>query len=317
VSHGHGGHDHGVSANADRRYLLGALGLIVGFMAAEVVLGFVASSLALLSDAAHMLTDAASIVLALVAMRIAARPPRGGYTYGMRRAEIMSAQLNGITLVVLTAVFVAEAVVRLISPPRVDGALVLITAVAGIAVNGGATWLLSRADRSSMNVRGAFAHIVSDLYGFIATAAAGLIVVTTGFARADAIASLVIAALMLRAGWGLVRDAGRVFMEAAPAELSPADIGSHMAEIPTVVEVHDLHVWEVTSGYAALSAHILVEPGADCHAVRVKIEDVLAGQYHIQHTTLQVDHAQPDVLPMPTRTHCADPHGPDYRHDPH
>jgi cobalt-zinc-cadmium efflux system protein len=315
--HDHGGHTHGVAGDADRRYLSGALALIVGFMAVEVVIGLIASSLALLSDAAHMLTDAFAIMLALVAMRIAARPPRGGYTYGLKRAEILSAQINGITLLILTALFVYEGIDRLISPPTVAGGLVLITALVGIVINALAGWLLTKANRSSLNVEGAFQHILNDMYGFIATAIAGLVVLTTGFARADAIASLVIAALMLKAGWGLVRDSGRVFMEAAPAGMNPAEIGARLAALPEVVEVHDLHVWEVTSGYAALSAHVLVRPGSDCHAARKAAEILVADEYHIGHTTLQVDHAQPDVLPIghSGSTHCADPHGPSHRHD--
>ncbi|MEU6782828.1 cation diffusion facilitator family transporter [Nonomuraea angiospora] len=306
--HGHG-HGHGVSADADRRYLGGALALIVGFMAVEVVIGVIAQSLALISDAGHMLTDAMAIVLALIAMRIAARPPRGGFTYGLKRAEIISAQVNGITLLLLAVYFTYEGIHRLISPPQVEGLYVVITGLAGIAINLVATWLLSKANRSSLNVEGAFQHILNDLYAFIATTLAGLIVWLTGWGRADAIAALIVAALMLKAGWGLVRDAGRVFMEAAPAEVNPAEVGRQIAALNNVVEVHDLHIWEVTSGYAALSAHILVTPGADCHAARLAVEELLRDSHGITHTTLQVDHAIPDS-PQQLTQHCADPHGP-------
>ncbi|MFC4013658.1 cation diffusion facilitator family transporter [Nonomuraea purpurea] len=313
---GHG-HGHGVSADADRRYLSGALALIAGFMAVEVVIGLIARSLALISDAGHMLTDAMAIVLALAAMRIAARPPRGGFTYGLKRAEILSAQVNGITLLLLAVYFSYEGIRRLIEPPQVEGLLVVVTGLAGIAVNVAATWLLSKANRSSLNVEGAFQHILNDLYAFIATTLAGLIVWLTGWTRADAIAAMVVAALMLKAGWGLVRDAGRVFMEAAPAEVNPAEIGRQIAALDTVVEVHDLHIWEVTSGYAALSAHVLVTPGADCHATRLTVEDLLHEGHGIVHTTLQVDHASPDShafdddgAPRRLIRHCADPHGP-------
>ncbi|MGV9600324.1 cation diffusion facilitator family transporter [Streptosporangium sandarakinum] len=311
--HGHG-HGHAVSAQADRRYLTGALALIVVFMAAEVVVGVIARSLALISDAGHMLTDAFAIVFALVAMRIAARPPRGGFTYGLKRAEIVSAQLNGITLLLLAAYFVYEGVHRLIVPPQVVGGYMLATGLAGIAVNLAATWLLRRADRSSLNVEGAFQHILNDLYAFIATTAAGAVIMATGWARADAVAALVVAALMLKAGWGLVRDAGRVFMEAAPVGVSPAEIGRRAAALPHVVEVHDLHVWEVTSGYPAMSAHILVAPGADCHAVRQAVEHLLHDGYGIRHTTLQVDHAPAEPPAGGSGAfHCADPHGPAHR----
>ncbi|GHH69798.1 putative cation transporter [Streptosporangium violaceochromogenes] len=308
--HGHG-HGHRVGAEADRRHLTGALALITGFMVAEVIVGLAARSLALISDAGHMLTDAVAIVFALVAMRIAARPPRGGFTYGLKRAEIVSAQINGITLLLLSVFFVYEGVRRLIEPPAVEGAYVVVTGLAGIAVNLAATWLLSRADRSSLNVEGAFQHILNDLYAFAATTAAGLVVWLTGWNRADAVAALIVAALMLKAGWGLVRDAGRVFMEAAPAGMNPTEIGRRTAALRHVVEVHDLHIWEVTSGYAALSAHILVEPGADCHAVRLAAERMVHDEYGIEHTTMQVDHAPPELLTIGgTQAHCAAPHGP-------
>ncbi|GLX02367.1 cation diffusion facilitator family transporter [Microtetraspora sp. NBRC 16547] len=303
-----------MSAQADRRYLTGALLLIVGFMAVEVVIGFIARSLALISDAGHMLTDAAAIVFAMVAMRIAARPPQGGFTYGLKRAEIISAQINGITLLLLSAYFVYEGVQRLITPPDVAGVYMVATGMAGIVVNLAATWLLSKANRSSLNVEGAFQHILNDLFAFIATTVAGVVVWLTGWGRADAIAALVVAALMLKAGWGLVRDSGRVFMEAAPAGMNPAEIGQKAAALEHVTEVHDLHVWEVTSGYASLSAHILVRPGADCHAVRKAAERLMREEYGIDHTTLQVDHAPKDLLPATdAQRHCTDPHGPIHR----
>ncbi|MFF3671539.1 cation diffusion facilitator family transporter [Microtetraspora malaysiensis] len=316
AEHGHGhGHGHGVSATADRRLLTAALLLIIGFMGAEVAVGLIAHSLALISDAGHMLTDAIAIMLALIAMRIAARPPQGGFTYGLKRAEIISAQINGITLLLLSAYFVYEAARRLIAPPTVAGVYVVVTGLAGIGVNIVATWLLARANRASLNVEGAFQHILNDLYAFIATTIAGLVVWLTGWSRADAVAALLIAALMLKSGWGLVRASARVFMEAAPAGINPAEIGRRTAALDTVVEVHDLHVWEVTSGYPALSAHILVTPGADCHAVRLAAERLVREAYGIEHTTLQVDHASPGVLSIgrtedPRPDHCADPHGP-------
>ncbi|GLY88354.1 putative cation transporter [Actinoallomurus iriomotensis] len=317
---GHAGHSHGVSADADKRYLTGALSLIVAFMAGEVVVGILASSLALISDAAHMLTDAASIVLALVAMRLAAKPPQGGYTYGLKRAEILSAQANGLSLLVLSVWLGYEAIRRLVSPPEVTGGLVLGTALVGIVINVAATWLISKANRSSLNVEGAFQHILTDLYAFIATAVAGLIMVLTGFARADAIASLIVVALMLKAGVGLVRESGRIFLEAAPAGLSPESVGQVLADRPNVSQIHDLHIWQITSGMAAASAHVLVAPGEDCHAVRADLESVLAAKYKITHTTLQVDHV-PDSLPSITNAgemaaeHCDESHGPVHRPD--
>ena len=203
-------------ASADAGWLTRALILIVAFMVGEVLVGLLAHSLALVSDAAHMLTDAASLVLALVTMRLAARPPKGGYTYGLKRAEILSAQANGITLLLLSAWLTFEAIRRLITPPQVAGGLVLVTALVGVAVNLGATWMVSRASRTSLNVEGAVRHIVTDLYAFIATAVAGVVIMTTGFTRADAIASLIVVVLMVRAGTGLVRESGGSSWKARP-----------------------------------------------------------------------------------------------------
>ncbi|MFF7166867.1 cation diffusion facilitator family transporter [Streptomyces sp. NPDC008086] len=325
---GHAGHSHGVSADSDRRWLAIALALITGFMAIEVVIGIIAQSLALISDAAHMLTDAVSIVLALIAMRLAARPARGVYTYGLKRAEILSAQANGLTLLLLGAWLAYEAVHRLIDPPEVEGGLMLATALAGIVVNVAAAWCISKANRSSLNVEGAYQHILNDLFAFIGTAVAGLVVVLTGFARADAIATLVVVALMFKAGYGLMRESGRIFLEAAPANIDPDVLGDKLVAQPAVVEVHDLHVWQITSGQAALSAHILVESGGDCHAVRRDLEELLRHDYGITHTTLQVDHtpdlvlqvtlpADRGLLPTDDTSHCEEPHGPIHREEPH
>ncbi|MBO0841233.1 MAG: cation transporter [Sciscionella sp.] len=309
AAHGHdvSTHQHGVSGESDRRWLATALAIIAAFMIGEVTVGLFAHSLALISDAGHMLTDAASIGLALVAIRLAARPATGEFTYGFKRVEILSAQANGITLLLLTGWFCYAGVRRLIDPPPVAGRLVLITAAVGIVVNLAATWCLSRANRVSMNVRGAFAHIVSDLYAFIATAVAGAVVLLTGFARADAIAALVIAALMAVAGWRLVRESGRVFLEAAPVGSDPEGIGAQLIALPDVAEVHDLHVWQITSGEPALSAHVLVAGQADCHRVRADIERLLARRHGLRHTTLQVDHA-PAVDSLES-AHCVNPHG--------
>ena len=286
------GHDHHRAAGVapDRRALAMALALIVGFMAAEIVAGILASSLALLSDAAHMLTDAAAIALSLVAARLAQRPAAGAMTYGLGRAEILSAQFNGVTLLVLAGLIVYEAVRRLAEPPAVDPAPMLAVAVAGIAVNALATRVLSRANRRSLNVEGSFQHIVTDLYAFAGTALAAVVILLTGFERADPIASLVVAALMLRSAYGLLRASGRVFLEAAPEGVDPQAIGELLARQPDVVEVHDLHVWEVTSGFPALSAHVVVASACDCHEVRRQLEGVLDQRFGLRHTTLQVDH---------------------------
>jgi cobalt-zinc-cadmium efflux system protein len=290
------GHHHGPTGTGDRRLLAAALALIVALMAGEVVAGLAARSLALLSDAAHLLTDAAALVLALVAMRLAVRPPRGGYTYGLRRAEILSAQANGLTLLLLAVWLVVEAARRLVSPPLVHGGLMLATALAGAVVNVAATVLISRADRRSLNIQGAFQHILTDLYAFLATAVAGLVIVLTGFGRADGIATLLVAALMVRSAVGLLRASGRILLEAAPAGLDPARLGVALAAVAGVREVHDLHVWQIGSDQPALSAHVLVAADRNCHDTRRALEDLLHDGYGIRHTTLQVDHAGGDLL---------------------
>ena len=266
-----------------------ALALILGFMAVEVVAGILADSLALLSDAAHMLTDAGAIGLALVAARLAARPAAGGFTFGLKRAEILSAQVNGATLVALAVVILAEGIRRIVDPPSVEGATVLVVALAGVAVNVAATWLLARADRRSLNVEGAFQHVLTDLFAFIATAIAGVVILATDFGRADGIAALLVAALMLRSGCGLLRDSGRVLLEASPRGLDPEEIGRTLAAQHHVVEVHDLHVWEVTSGMTSLSAHVTVRAGCDTQAHRRQLADLLREGFGIEHTTLQVE----------------------------
>jgi cobalt-zinc-cadmium efflux system protein len=259
-SRGHAGHSHGVSADADAGKLTVALGLILGFMALEIAAGAIAHSLALLSDAGHMLTDAAAIGLSLVAARLAARPAKGALTYGFKRVEILSAQVNGVTLLILAALITYEAIRRLFNPPHVQAGLMLIVALVGIAVNLTATWTLARANRQSMNVEGSFQHILTDLYAFIGTAIA-------------------------------------------------EKIGRALVHEPGVVEVHDLHVWEVTSGFPALSAHVLVGRESDCHAARRCLERMLHDEFGLDHTTLQVDHQGGDLLDieMPEQ-HDATPH---------
>jgi cobalt-zinc-cadmium efflux system protein len=283
-----------------------ALVLILAFMAVEIVAGVLASSLALLSDAGHMLTDAAALAMSLAAARLAGRPASGAMTYGLGRAEILSAQANGLTLLVLAGLIIYGAIVHLVSPPEVNGGLVLAVALVGIPVNLLAARILmaGQDQERSLNVEGSYRHILTDLYGFIATAIAAAVILATGFDRADAIASLFIAGLMLHAAYALLKASGRVFMEAAPAGLDPDEIGRALAGQPGVVEVHDLHVWEVTSGFAALSAHVVVRADEDCHELRRSLHDLLDERFHIHHTTLQVDHE-----PRPLQIEVAAPPG--------
>ncbi len=295
--HHHGpGHSHAVAEDADTRRLATGLGLIAAFMVVEVVAGILAHSIVLLSDAAHMLTDAGALLLSIVVIRLARRPAEGNLTFGLRRLDILSAQANGATLLVLAGLIVYGAVTHLVSPPATGGLTVLLVALAGVAVNVLATRELARANRESMNVEGAFQHLLTDLYAFAATAVAGLVIVLTGFARADAIAALLVAALMLRAAVGLLRTSGRVLLEIAPERMDVEEVGRALAVHQHVVEVHDLHVWEISSGFPALSAHVLVTEEADCHEIRRELESLLHERFEIEHTTLQLDHAHERLL---------------------
>jgi cobalt-zinc-cadmium efflux system protein len=296
-------HSHSAPEDSNRRALTAALVLIAAFMAGEVVFGLLAHSLALLADAGHMLTDAAALGLALFAAAMAVRPPRGRWTFGYKRVEVLAAQINGLTLLVIGIWIVYGAVRRLVDPPEVKGGVVLVVAVVGIAVNIAATWFLSSASRESINVRGAFVHVLNALAAFVGTAVAGGLVLATGWNRFDPIASLLVAGLIGWSSWGLLRDSTRIFLESSPADIDPDEVGRAIVEADDVVETHDLHVWTVTSGFPALSAHVLVEPGADCHAIRRGLERMLVDRFGLDHTTLQVDHVQGTSAPVEISSH--------------
>ena len=298
MTHSH--HHHHTEA---RRPLAFALVLILGLMAGEVVFGFVAGSLALLADAGHMLTDAAALGLALGAAAFAGRPAQGRWTFGFRRLEILAAHVNGITLLVVGVVIVYTAIRRLIDPPDVRGGVVLVVALAGVAVNLAAAALLARPSRESLNVRGAFLHVATDLAAFAGTAVAGAIVLATGWDRADPLASLAVAALIFWSSFSLLRASTRILLEVAPRE--PRELAEAMLRVPRVADVHDLHVWTVGSGFPSVSAHVLVEPGADCHGIRQELADLLRERFGLSHSTLQVEHAPARVpqsdLPLTPR----------------
>lgn len=293
-SHAHA-HEHGPGSGSDRGHLLAALLLLAAFMLAEVITALLSGSLALLSDAGHMLSDVGAIGGALWAISLAARPPSGKWTYGWKRAEILSAAANGITLLVVAGIVTAEAISRLIHPPAVDGGPVIAVAIAGIVVNIAASWVLAGANHASLNVEGAFRHVLTDLYGFAGTVIAGIVIVTTGFTRADAIASLVVVALMAKAAWDLLRDSGRVLLEAAPEDMDLEQIRTHLAEVPHVLGVHDLHAWTVTSGLPVLSVHVVIEDDCfnDGHAPRLldQLQACLAGHFDVEHSTFQLEAA--------------------------
>ena len=310
MGHDHG-HSHGDVANADQRKIAIALALTAAIMVAEIAVGLIAGSIALLADAAHNATDALAIGLALFAARISQRAASSRYTFGLQRSEILSAQANGVGLLVLAAVIGYDSIRRLFDPPEVEAGLVIALGVIGGVVNILAAWSLSRAQRRSLNVEGAMQHVLADLYGSIAAAAAGVAVLATGFLQADPIAALVVVALMLRSGWQLTRDSGRVLLEGAPRGLETTGIGKAMAAEQGVTEVHDLHIWEVTSDFPALSAHVLVGRDTDCHKARRQLERMLHDRFEIEHTTLQVDHEGGELINLEAReqrdSHDRDP----------
>ena len=294
-------HDHDHRHVDDRRALAIALALILAFLIAEVVAALIAGSLALLADAGHMLTDAGALAFALFAATLATRPAQGRWTFGYKRLEILAAQANGVTLLVVALLILYGSVRRLASPSDVRGGVVLAVALAGIAVNAAATAVLSRASRDSLNVRGAFLHVATDTVAFAGTAVAGALILVTGWDRFDPIASIGVAALMLWASWGLLRESASIFLERSPAGIDPDAVGRALVNEPEVVEVHDLHVWTVTSGFPALAAHVLVQPEADCHAIRRRLAQMLHDRFELEHTTLQVDHAEPRLLSIEPR----------------
>ena len=281
--------------SGDRRLLLGALCLIAGLMVVELVAGILAGSLALLADAGHLVSDVAALAFAVAAATMAARPARGRWTYGFRRLEILSAQANGLLLLIVGIWIVFGAIRRLVSPSDVQGGIVLVVALAGIAVNLVATALLARASRESLNVRGAFLHVATDLVAFIGTAVAGALILVTGWDRFDPIAGLLVAGLMFWGAYGLLRESTRIFLEVAPTNIQPDAVGRALCAEPDVVEVHDLHVWTLADGFPVASAHVLVAPGADCHAIRERLEQRLAQLFGLEHSTLQVEHARGPV----------------------
>lgn len=286
-------HAHGVRPDADVRYLAVALGSIAAFMVAEAVAAVLAHSVALLADAGHMLTDVGALLASIGAARLSRRPPSGAYTYGLKRAEILSAAVNGVALLVVAGLIALEAARRLATPPPVDGSVVLGVACAGALVNLFATRVLAKANRESLNVRGAFVHLLTDLYAFVGTAVAGAVVIVTGWRRADPVASLVVVSIMLIAARGLLAAAGRILLQAAPDQMDLTVVREHLLHTEHVLDVHDLHAWTVTSGLPTVSAHVVVEDHcfATGHAPQVldELQRCLVGHFDVEHATFQLE----------------------------
>ena len=291
-------HAHGPSRSAGTHALAVALGLIVAFAVVEVVAGLAADSLALLADAGHMVGDAASLALALVAAWAAGRPATPQRSFGFRRAEILAALVNGVGLVVIATWIFVEAIDRLSDPPEPLGGWMLAVGAAGLAVNVAAARVMHGAGSDSLNVRAALRHVLADVLGSVGVIVAGVVVLATGWAYADPLVSLAIGLLVLVSSWSVLRDSVGILLEATPRGLDADAVGGAMAGVEGVREVHDLHIWTITSGFPALSAHVLVAPAADCHAIRAQLEELLRERFDLAHTTLQVEHAAPVTVEL-------------------
>ncbi len=283
------------SASADRRYLLVALGLIVAFMVFEVAVAAYAGSLALLADAGHMLTDAGALAGAVWASYLALRPTSNRFSFGLKRAEILAAAVNGVTLLVVAVLIGSDAVVRLINPVPVKGLALVVVAGVGVVINLAAVRILARANQSSMNIRAAATHVLTDLYAFLATVVAGAVILSFGFNRADPIASLLVVVLMLRASWGMLSGSGRILLEGTPESVDLDLVRRHLNELPEVLAVHEVHAWTLTSALPVVSAHVVVSDAclADGSAGEVidRLQACLAGHFDVAHSTFQLEPA--------------------------
>jgi cobalt-zinc-cadmium efflux system protein len=287
VSHTHA-HDHGLAGRGTSALAL-TLVLIGGYTIVEVVGGLLTESLALLADAGHMLADVVAIALALFAGWLARKPATLQRSFGYRRAEILAALANGVALVAISIWIFVEAGRRLSDPPHVLGGWMLAIAAVGLGINLAAAAIL-RQHGGNLNVQAAFRHVLADTLGSVGTVAAAIVIVTTGWRYADPLVGAAIGLLVLASSWTILRDSLRILLEEAPAGIDAAEVGRRMAAAEGVVEVHDLHIWTITSGFPALSAHVLVRRGDDCHARRRELEALLVDEFGLEHTTLQVDH---------------------------
>jgi len=284
-------HDHDHARVDSRRALAIALALTAGFTVVEVVGGIAAGSLAVLADAVHMLSDNVAIALSLVAVWLAAKPSTPERTYGYKRAEVLAALANGALLVALAIWIFVESIMRFRDPGDPLGGWMLAIALLGLCVNLASGAVLARARRGSLNVEAALRHVAADVFGSIGVAVAAVVILTTGWDQADPVVSIVIGVLVLASAWSILRDSTEILLESTPRGLDVDALGRRLAGAPGVVEVHDLHVWTITSGFTALSAHVLVRPGEDCHGRRRELERMVHDEFAIEHTTLQVDHA--------------------------
>ena len=286
-SHRHHGPD---TRAADRGALAAALALVVAFIAVELVAGLLTGSLALLADAGHMLTDAVALGLALVASWFAARPATPTRSFGWQRAEILAALVNGVLLVANAIWIFAEAYGRLRDPPEVLAGWVLAVGAVGLVVNLAAAAILGRGHGHGLNRRAALRHVLADMVASAGVIAAAVLVLATGWKQADPLVSVLIGLLVLASSWTILSESVRILLELTPRGIDAEEVGRALAAAEGVQQVHDLHIWTITSGFPSLSAHVLVAPGADCHGIRLRLERLLAERFGVTHTTLQVEH---------------------------
>ncbi len=283
------------AVDSDRRHLLVALSCSLVLMATEVAVSIVSGSLALLADAGHLLTDVGAIGGSIWVMSLARRPASPVWSFGLKRAEILAAAVNGLTLFGIGALVVLEAIRRLIHPPSVDGAPMVAVAIFGITLTLLSTIALSRANRASLNIEGVFQHVLTDMFGFLGTAVAGVVIMTTSWLRADGVASLLVAGLVLKAAWRLLSASGRVLLEGTPETVDLDEVRRHLTELPEVIGVHDLHAWTLTSDLPALSAHVVVteECLQDGTAAGLldRLQGCLAQHFDVEHSTFQLEPA--------------------------
>lgn len=298
--HAHTSHLH-THAHGATRGLTFALALNAVFTAVEGAAGLALGSISLLADAGHNLTDVVALAVALAAARLAARPPTTRTTFGFKRAEILAAFVNAVTLVVIAIVIVVEAVRRLGDAPDVPGGWMIAVAAVGIAVNAAGAAAVARGAAENLNLRAAFVHLLGDAASSAVVIVAGAVVLATGFAAADPIAGLALAALILWSALGVLRESTAVLMEQVPGSIDLDDVAAGILAVPGVVSVHDLHIWTIGTGFDALSAHVLVAGSEDCHARRQDVERVLRDRFGVEHTTLQVDHAHDTLIQIAPR----------------
>ncbi len=275
----------------DARSLGAALALIALYMVVEIVVSLLSGSLALLADAGHMLVDAGAIAGSLWAMRLAARPSTATMSYGLKRAEILASAVNGVTLAVIGAVLGVYAVIRLVHPVKVQGIPMIVVAIIGVAVNLIAVVLIGRADQHSLNVRSVFTHVVTDVYGYLATLIAGVAIVATGWSQADSLATLVVVIVVLYAAAKLLRASGKILLEGTPESVNLVNVTAHLKALPGVVEVHDLHAWTLTSDLPVLTAHVVVDFSGQHSTAHIldELQACLADHFDVEHSTFQIE----------------------------